>query len=100
MEQFKVDEQGRLVDAATGAPTGVTLGISVIDQPNQLVRQGNGNFSLSDANGATSRMMAAGDNVQIRQGYLEGSNVDASQATVDMNAAFRAYEANQKIVQF
>ncbi|MGD0034238.1 flagellar hook-basal body protein [Paenibacillus illinoisensis] len=100
VDQFKVDEQGRLVDAGTGAPTGVTLGISVIDQPNQLVRQGDGNFSLYDQEGATARMMAAGDNVQIRQGYLEGSNVDASQATVDMNAAYRAYEANQKVVQF
>lgn len=100
VDQFKVDEQGRLVNAETGVPTGVTLGISVINQPNQLVRQGDGNFSLNDQNGATARMLAAGDNVQIRQGYLEGSNVDASQATVDMNAAFRAYEANQKVVQF
>lgn len=100
VEQFKVDGQGRLVDVNTGAPTGVTLGISVVDQPNQLVREGDGNFSLNDQEGATVRMLAAGDNVQIRQGYLEGSNVDASRATVDMNAAYRAYEANQKMVQF
>ncbi|CAH1195478.1 flagellar hook-basal body protein [Paenibacillus sp. JJ-223] len=100
VEQFKVDGQGRLVDVNTGDPTGVTLGISVIDQPNQLVREGDGNFSLNGQGGATVRMMAAGDNVQIRQGYLEGSNVDASRATVDMNAAYRAYEANQKMVQF
>lgn len=100
VEQFKVDGQGRLVDVSTGAPTGVTLGISVVDQPNQLVREGDGNFSLNGQGGATVRMLAAGDNVQIRQGYLEGSNVDASRATVDMNAAYRAYEANQKMVQF
>lgn len=100
VEQFKVDEQGRLLNADTGAPTGVTLGISIIDQPNQLIRQGDGGFSLNEEDGATARMMAAADNVQIHQGYLEGSNVDASQATVDMNAAFRAYEANQKVVQF
>jgi len=100
VEQFKVDGQGRLVDVNTGDPTGVTLGISVIDQPNQLVREGDGNFSLNGQGGAAVRMLAAGDNVQIRQGYLEGSNVDASRATVDMNAAYRAYEANQKMVQF
>lgn len=100
VEQFKVDGQGRLVDVNTGDPTGVTLGISVVDQPNQLVREGDGNFSLNGQGGATVRMLAAGDNVQIRQGYLEGSNVDASRATVDMNAAYRAYEANQKMVQF
>ncbi|CAI6081174.1 Flagellar basal-body rod protein FlgG [Paenibacillus sp. JJ-100] len=100
VEQFKVDEQGRLINAVTGDLTGVNLGISIIDQPNQLIRQGDGNFSLSEEEGATARMMAAADNVQIHQGYLEGSNVDASQATIDMNAAFRAYEANQKIIQF
>ncbi|GGH64586.1 flagellar hook-basal body complex protein FlhO [Paenibacillus silvae] len=100
VEQFKVDEQGRLLDAATGAPTAVTLGINIIDQPNQLVRQGDGNFSLNEDAGATARGMGATDVVRIQQGYLEGSNVDASQATVDMNAAFRAYEANQKVVQF
>ena len=100
VEQFKVDEAGRLVNAVTGAPTDVRLGISIIDQPNQLVRQGDGNYSLNEENGATARMMGAADVVQIHQGYLEGSNVDASQATVDMNAAFRAYEANQKVIQF
>ncbi|WP_145334464.1 flagellar hook-basal body protein [Paenibacillus xylanexedens] len=100
VEQFKVDEIGRLVNAVTGAPTDVRLGISIIDQPNQLVRQGDGNYSLNEEDGATARMMGAADVVQIHQGYLEGSNVDASQATVDMNAAFRAYEANQKVIQF
>lgn len=100
VEQFKVDEAGRLVNAVTGAPTDVRLGISIIDQPNQLVRQGDGNYSLNEEDGATARMMGAADVVQIHQGYLEGSNVDASQATVDMNAAFRAYEANQKVIQF
>ncbi len=44
--------------------------------------------------------MTANDVVSVRQGYLEVSNVDASQSMVDMMAALRAYEANQKVIQF
>ncbi|MDO7906534.1 flagellar hook-basal body protein [Paenibacillus sp. JX-17] len=97
---LKVNEQGQLVNALTGTPTGVNLGISVIDRPNQLVRQGEGNFMLDETDGAAARYMQAGDSVQIRQGYLEGSNVDTAQTMVDMTAALRAYEANQKVIQF
>jgi flagellar basal-body rod protein FlgG len=38
--------------------------------------------------------------VQIHQGYIERSNVDAAQSMIDMTAALRAYETNQKIVQY
>lgn len=97
---LKVNERGQLVTAATGDPTGTSLGISVIDRPYQLVREGNGNFRLDDSDGATARYMGANDTVSVRQGYLEVSNVDASQSMVDMMAALRAYEANQKVIQF
>jgi len=44
--------------------------------------------------------MAAADRVEVRQGYIERSNVDAAQSMVDLMAAQRAYEANQKVIQF
>jgi flagellar basal-body rod protein FlgG len=37
--------------------------------------------------------------VAVRQGYLEASNVDIVSEMVDMIASFRAYEANAKAVQ-
>ncbi|MNI75370.1 flagellar basal body rod protein FlgG [compost metagenome] len=64
------------------------------------MRDGNGVFHADDPATAGIRYAAAGDNVQVRQGYIEGSNVDVTQVTVDLNAAYRAYEANQKVVQF
>ncbi|KOS04360.1 flagellar hook-basal body protein [Paenibacillus sp. S33] len=97
---LKVNERGELVDSQSNQTLGTTLGISVIDRPYQLVREGNGNFRLNDTDGATARMMTANDAVSVRQGYLEVSNVDASQSMVDMMAALRAYEANQKVIQF
>ena len=35
----------------------------------------------------------------IRQGFIEGSNVDVSRSMTDMLTAYRAFEANQKILQ-
>ncbi|MCM3786038.1 flagellar hook-basal body protein [Neobacillus mesonae] len=100
VNQFKVDEQGRLVNAVNGNPTGINIGISIIDQPHQLVREGNGNFSLDPSSEGTARMLADGDRVQVKQGFLEQSTVDSSQSMVDLMAALRAYEANQKVIQF
>ncbi|MNT96078.1 flagellar basal body rod protein FlgG [compost metagenome] len=64
------------------------------------MRDGNGVFHADDIEAAEIRYANAGDNLQVRQGYLENSNVDPTQVTVDMNAAYRAYEANQKVIQF
>ncbi|MFD1139371.1 flagellar hook-basal body protein [Paenibacillus urinalis] len=100
VNQFKVDEQGRLVNAVNGAPTGLNLGISIIDQPHQLIKEGNGNLALNPSGEGTARQLADGDNVQVQQGFLEQSTVDASQSMVDMMAALRMYEANQKVIQF
>jgi len=80
-----------------GADTGIQLLISRIDNPNQLIREGNGNFKLAEGQATP---LAATDLVEVRQGFIEASNVDFTQASIDMMAAARAYEANQKIIQY
>ena len=40
------------------------------------------------------------DGAVVRQGYLEVSNVDTAQSMVDLLAAQRAYESNQKSIQY
>lgn len=94
-----VNEQGQIVGEA-GNPTGVTLGITVVDKPHELIRYGNGVFRLNSTDGSGTRVLAAGDNAIVRQGFIEASNVDPSQSMVELNAALRAYETNQKVVQF
>lgn len=96
---FTVNEQGQIVDEA-GNLTGVTLGISVVERPHDLVREGNGVFRLESTDADSTRFLAVGDNAFVRQGFIEASNVDPSQSMVELNAALRAYETNQKIVQF
>ncbi|KGE20386.1 flagellar hook-basal body protein [Paenibacillus wynnii] len=99
-DRLKVDGQGYLIDNNTGQRSNSKIGISVVTKPMDLVRDGNGVFHVEDPEAAQIRFTDANDNMQVRQGYLENSNVDATQVTVDMNAAFRAYEANQKVIQY
>jgi flagellar basal-body rod protein FlgF len=60
----------------------------------QLNKVGNGQFEA--ANGALPTPAA---NVQLYQGYLEGSNVDMTESMVNTMNLVRAYEANQRLLQ-
>ncbi|AWP30705.1 flagellar hook-basal body protein [Paenibacillus glucanolyticus] len=95
---FTVNEQGEIMDAA-GNGTGIILGVSIVSQPHGLIREGNGVFRMSDPDGEV-RFMTPADNGVVRQGFIEGSNVDPTQSMVELTAALRAYETNQKIVQY
>jgi flagellar basal-body rod protein FlgF len=95
-----VTGDGRLVSSITGAPLAGApqLRIMRVDNPNLLVREGDGRFSYAGVAAGISQI-TAGDRVEVRQGFLERSNVDAAQSAVDIMDALRAYEANQKVIQ-
>ncbi|MEK8131712.1 flagellar hook-basal body protein [Paenibacillus filicis] len=78
----------------------MTMSITRVEDPNSLVREGNGLYRLADPDQGGFRLIDAQDQVEVRQGYVERSNVDAGQSMVDLMSALRAYEANQKMVQF
>lgn len=88
----------RFIDV-NGQDIGVQLLISRIDNPNLLEREGNGSFRFATEDGEAVAI-TPDDRVEVRQGYVERSNVDAAQAAVDLMSALRAYEANQKVIQF
>ena len=99
-EEIAVTANGQLVDSETreplpGAPQ---LRIMRVDNPNLLVREGDGRFRYAGEAGGI-RQIEAGDRVEVHQGFLERSNVDTTQAAIDLMAALRAYEANQKVIQ-
>ncbi|EJW18440.1 flagellar hook-basal body protein [Paenibacillus alvei] len=105
LDDVKVNDAGRMYNVHTGTPiVGADLLVSRIENPNMLIRTGNGRFRLDAAGAgqATAIAWTAEDQkqVQVQQGYLERSNVDPTQSMADMMTAFRAYEANQKVVQF
>ncbi|CAM4223338.1 flagellar hook-basal body protein [Paenibacillus phoenicis] len=103
VDTLSSDEAGNLTAVDnTGALVNLgALGITVVEQPYQLVREGNGVFRVADEEAAGVRELVAGaDGAVVRQGYLEVSNVDTAQSMVDLLAAQRAYESNQKIIQY
>lgn len=97
LEALKLNGNFEFTDAA-GNATGQSLLITRVDRVNDLVREGDGKFRLNGEEGAAA--MAPGEGVEVRQGYTERSNVDPSQAMLDVMGAMRAYEANQKVIQF
>ncbi|MNO79718.1 Flagellar basal-body rod protein FlgG [compost metagenome] len=100
VENLIIDGQGRIVNTTTEEVEEQFIAISIVNQPHKMVSAGNGVFQIDDTDAAGVRLSVEDDNFAIRQGYLEYSNVDSAQSMVDMNLAARAYEANQKVIQF
>lgn len=106
VSNVKITPEGRFLDVVDGrefrnaANQPVSLLISQVANPNRMVREGNGVYRINpeDQGGVTQAL--GSEEIKIHQGYIERSNVDPTQSMIDMMAALRAYEANQKMVQF
>lgn len=68
--------------------------------PLNMVREGQGVFRWEGEGQLQAAAAAGAGAVELRQGYLERSNVDPVETSVQMMAVTRAYEANQRIIQF
>lgn len=83
----QINQQGRRV---------ATIGVAYAANTNSLVKEGDGLYRMED-NSALPQ--APGTSFQLKQGYLESSNVDTTQSMTDMLSAYRSFEANQKVLQ-
>ena len=63
-----------------------------------LQKQGNSYWRATEESGA-AEIIGPDARPKIRQGFLEGSNVNAVTEMVEMIEVNRAYEANQKLIQ-
>lgn len=96
-EDFHVDETGT-VTRSDGTIAG-QLNVVYAEDPLQLVKEGNGHFRFD---GEGELPTAIGNDeifFQIKQRFLERANVDTAQTMADMIAAFRSFEANQRVLQ-
>jgi flagellar basal-body rod protein FlgG len=93
-----VDESGRVFDVSSGKPQEIdTLRIGLFTKDDKLRKQGDSLFYKLD--GLPLQEDDRVESVQIKQGYLESSNVNVVREMVDMISAYRAYEASSKAVQ-
>jgi flagellar basal-body rod protein FlgF len=74
------------------------INIAFAANPNALAKEGNGLFR-SENGVLPSALNNPNITYTLKQGFLERSNVDLNRAMTDMLSAYRAFEANQKIVQ-
>lgn len=95
-ENFAISSQGEISE---GTLNRGRIGISFSATPTaQLIKEGDGLYRINEGELPSAYTL---NNVQfaVQQGSIEQSNVDSSKTMTDMMAAYRTFEANQKIVQ-
>lgn len=94
-DQFDLTPDGTILINGAAADQ---IAVSYAADPHQLVKEGGSLFRL---NGGAALPAAAGQAdiaYTLRQGFTEGSNVSPDETVTDMMAAYRAFEASQKVI--
>lgn len=95
--QFKISSDGTVTD--NGRAVG-QIQIAYAANPLNLVKEGNGLFHVpAGSNPLPSAAGNAGITYQLKQGFLERSNVDIEQSMVQLMDAFRSLQANQQVLK-
>lgn len=95
-EEFHVTETGVILE--NGAEI-ATISIAFADNPARLIKQGEGLFVTEDGENLVEANTVQGIAYGMQQGFIERSNVDAGRTMTEMLTAYRAFEANQKVLQ-
>lgn len=98
-----IDEQGELCypdDANNLVPIGIKIGVAQFNNPGGLQKMSGSLLKETDASGVAriESEDVALKKSKIRQGFLEGSNVQAVDEIVNLIVAQRAYEMNSKVI--
>jgi flagellar basal-body rod protein FlgF len=93
-DHFTVDGNGTLTDENNRK---INLQLVQVDNPYNLVKGENDGF-LWQGPGQPPKTSATAGSYQVRQGYVERSNVDEQQTMIDLMATMRSFEANQKVL--
>lgn len=96
-EDFQVTREGVILNEA-GNNFG-QINIAFVADPDQLVKEGNGLLRYDGGQPVVSAIGNGNVSYQLQQGFIERSNVDTGQTMSEMMTAFRAFEANQKVLQ-
>ncbi|MBO1004777.1 flagellar hook-basal body protein [Pseudogracilibacillus auburnensis] len=93
-DQFTVTSQGIIEENGNEV---AQLGIIVAENPEALIKESDGLYKTENNEPLPLAENAAA--YQISQGFIEKSTVDPMRAMTDLMTAYRAFEANQKILQ-
>ena len=96
-DQFTISSQGNITD--NNGVQVAQLGVAFAPNTDVLIKEDNGLFRMLEGEALPSAYEVEGVTFSMQQQYLEGSNVDAAQSMTSLLTAYRAYEANQKVLQ-
>ena len=96
-DKFTISPEGNITDE-NGVQV-AQLGVAFSANTDVLMKQDNGLFRMLEGEALPSAYEVEGVTFCMQQQYLEASNVDASQSMTNLLTAYRAYEANQKVLQ-
>ncbi|AVI47346.1 Flagellar basal-body rod protein FlgG [Bacillus licheniformis] len=103
-KHIKVDESGSVTvssDNQGEAPLRFNLGIVRAVKPQALTEEGSNLFSVSDELRATALINLNGagrQDISLKQGFLESSNVDVSKEMTDLISSQRSYQMNSRAI--
>lgn len=95
-DKFTVNENGEVYDNNQLVSR---IGISYANNPYSLVKEGDGLYRTENGNVLPTAYNNANVQFGLQQGAIERSNVDPARAMTEMMTAYRAFEANQKVLQ-
>jgi len=95
-DDFRLADDGQIFVNDTSI---AQIGVSFAAQPETLIKQDNGLFQTADGTNLPSAYDTANVSFSMQQGYIERSNVDPQKTMTDLLTAYRAFEANQKVLQ-
>jgi flagellar basal-body rod protein FlgF len=95
-EEFEVRQDGTIMENNTFV---AAINVVFAENPYELIKQGNGLFSVENNGTLPAARNNPDVSFSLKQGFLERSNVDVAQTMTEMLTAYRAFEANQKVLQ-
>lgn len=104
MSRIVVDQQGKFYFRGKDGELNdldITIGLYQFNNPAGLDKLAGGLFGVTDASGPVLNEAVNQDvrRSSLKQGYLEGSNVQVADEMVNLIVAQRAYEMNSKAIQ-
>lgn len=94
-DDFSVSPEGQIIQEGV---TAARIGIALSAAPETMAKEGNGLYRTADGTALPSGYIG-GAAFSLQQGFLEQSNVDSGRTMTDLLTAYRAFEANQKVLQ-
>lgn len=94
---FTVGEDGTISESGQAI---TRINVAYAENPDTLVKAESGLYQATGEDGFLPTAIGSDDiTFEIKQGYIEQSNVDLQKTMTEMMMAYRSFETNQKVLQ-